>query len=64
MMLRRGLAKKYLFAGDVSISNDSVLLLVHAKMPDAFRLKWNPELPEDGQVLFMKLLPVESAGPG
>lgn len=64
MLLRRCLATKHLFVGDVGVSEDSVLLLVHAKLPEAFRLKWNPEVPEDGEVLYMKLLPVGSGGPG
>ncbi|MEY2726317.1 MAG: hypothetical protein RLZZ458_2184 [Planctomycetota bacterium] len=64
MLLRRGFGVKNLLVGDVRIDDDSVLLVVQTKLPESFRLGWSPDVPEDGQVLFMKLLPVDLSDPG
>lgn len=56
LLIRRALAQRSLMASQLRIEPGTVLLLVEAAIPEEFRLKYSPEVPETGRVLFMKLL--------
>ncbi|MFM7038072.1 MAG: hypothetical protein ACKO2L_10140 [Planctomycetaceae bacterium] len=63
LLIRRALAQRSLTASPLRIESGTVLLLVEAAIPEEFRLKCSPEVPELGRVLFMKLLSLTPEAP-
>ncbi|MFM7055726.1 MAG: hypothetical protein ACKO2P_02260 [Planctomycetota bacterium] len=56
LLIRRALAQRSLVPGKLQIGPGAVLLVVEAALPEEFRLKLEPAVPETGRVLYVKTL--------
>lgn len=63
LLIRRAMAARGLVPGRLQVGPGAVMLVVEAALPDEFRLKFDPEVPETGRVLYVKTLSLASEPP-